>query len=263
MQYISEKNQAKWGDTDLFEKLSKQEGDVFRSVKNRRTIRFEEGENSYFCKYHRGVGWWEIIKNLLSLRLPIVGARNEWLAIIRLEELGVDTMTIAAYGERGKNPAKRESFIVTDELTDTVSLEDVCADWNINRPLFTEKQLLLQQIAQIGRTLHMNGVCHRDFYLCHFLLHKGSVGNENRIRLSLIDLHRALIKNALPRRWIIKDLAGLYFSAMDCGLTRRDLLRFIRLYSAKPLREALVADGKLWRDVQKRALATYARLGDK
>ena len=28
----------------------------------------------------------------------------------------------------------------------------------------------------------------------------------------------------------IKDIAGLYFSAMDAGLSKRDILRFIRSY---------------------------------
>ena len=43
----------------------------------------------------------------------------------------------------------------------------------------------------------------------------------------------------MPRRWRDKDLAALYFSALDIGLTRRDLLRFLGAYFACPLRQIL------------------------
>jgi len=51
----------------------------------------------------------------------------------------------------------------------------------------------------------------------------------------------------------------LYFSAMDCGLTARDRLRFIRLYSGTDLRTALTRDGPFWRRVELRARRLYAR----
>lgn len=51
----------------------------------RRTLRIEvAGQGYLFVKIHRGVGWKEILKNLLSLRLPVLGAGNEWRAIARL-----------------------------------------------------------------------------------------------------------------------------------------------------------------------------------
>jgi len=56
-------------------------------------------------------------------------------------------------------------------------------------------------------------------------------------------------------------LAGLYFSAMNCGLQRRDLLRFIRHYSEGGLRQALGEDARLWRQVERRARQLY-RKGD-
>ena len=57
-----------------------------------------------------------------------------------------------------------------------------------------------------------------------------------RLRLSLIDLHRAQTRARTPRRWRDKDLAALYFSALDIGLSRRDRLRFLRGYFRRPLR---------------------------
>lgn len=54
----------------------------------------------------------------------------------------------------------------------------------------------------------------------------------------MIDQHCAQTRDATPKRWRNKDLAALYFSALDIGLTRRDKLR-LRTYFRRPLREIL------------------------
>jgi heptose I phosphotransferase len=66
----------------------------------------------------------------------------------------------------------------------------------------------------------------------------------DRLRLSLIDLHRAQVRDT-PRRWRDKDLAALYFSVLDIGLTRHDLLRFLAAYFARPLRRVLREEAPL------------------
>ena len=53
------------------------------------------------------------------------------------------------------------------------------------------------------------------------------------------DLHRAQVREKLPRRWRDKDLASLYFSALNIGLTRRDTLYFLRVYFGRSLRDIL------------------------
>ena len=75
----------------------------------------------------------------------------------------------------------------------------------------------------------------------------------------VIYLHRALVKQRLAVRWVIKDLAGLWFSAMDAGLTQRDLLRFMRAYRGEKLRTILAGELSFWRAVQQRALRLYRR----
>lgn len=87
--------------------------------------------------------------------------------------------------------------------------------------------------------MHRAGVNHRDCYICHFLLHTDKPVSADDFRLSVIDLHRAQTRDATPKRWRNKDLAALYFSALDIGLTRRDKLRFLRTYFRRPLREIL------------------------
>lgn len=250
-----------WQDKDPFAELAALDGKVFRQLAGRKTFQFEAAGSSYFAKLHFGVGWREIFKNLVLLRLPIVSARNEWLALQRLQELGVATMTAVAYGEQGFNPAARQSFLVTEALEDTISLEDFCLHWQQQAPDPVLKRHLIEKLAQISRTMLGNGVCHRDYYLCHFLLHLEKGRPRADLRLSLIDLHRALIRSNLGKRWIVKDLAGLYYSAMHIGLTRRDLLRFIRSYELRDLRSALTQNSPFWNAVNKRAVAMFAKRG--
>ncbi len=247
---------------DAFERILVLEGEVFRELAGRRTLRFFSGEKSYFAKIHFGVGWKEIFKNLIHLRLPVLGADNEWKAIRRFEELGVGTMALAAYGRRGWNPARQESFVITDELIDTISLEDLCRDWPVQPPRPSVKRALLYEVAAIARALHNNGVNHRDFYLCHFLLDRSWLDTARgceRPSLHVIDLHRVQLRRHTPSRWVVKDLAGLFFSSMDVGLTLRDYYRFMKCYRTRPLRQILVQERSFWKRVTHRAVRLYQR----
>lgn len=197
--------------------------DVFRNKEGRKTLRFTRNGRPYFLKLHLGVGWGEIFKNLLQLRLPILGAKNEYLAVEALTALGVDTLSLAGYTSFGVNPAARQSLIITDDLVGTVSLEDYCMDWATQPPPPQTRMRLILKVADSARRMHGAGINHRDFYLCHFHLDESTL-NKPPIKCHLIDLHRAQQREQVPRRWQVKDLAGLYFSAMDCGLSQRDLL---------------------------------------
>ena len=139
-----------WAGQDPFVAVEALQGQVYRELEARRTLRTEVGGHGFFVKIHRGVGWGEIVKNLLSLRLPVLGASNEWRAIKRLETLGVATMRAVAYGVRGGNPAMQHSFIITEELAPTVSLEDFCRDWPSQPPAPGLKRALIDRVASMA-----------------------------------------------------------------------------------------------------------------
>ncbi len=231
---------------------------VYREKEGRKTLCLQLHGSSFFLKAHRGVGWLEIAKNLLQLRLPVLGAASEYRAVRLLETIGVDTLAVAAYASRGSNPATIHSMLLTDDLAGTISLEDYCADWRTNPPPFAVRMRLTLALADIARRMHAAGINHRDFYLCHFHLDEQSL-QHGTPRCHVIDLHRAQVRRKTPRRWRVKDLAGLYFSAMDCGLSRRDLLRFMRHYEPGGLRVALGKRAGLWRQVARRARASYIK----
>jgi heptose I phosphotransferase len=236
---------------DVFAQLMQLSGECFRKQPGRMTQRVELANRSYFIKQHFGIGWREIFKNLAQLRLPVLGASNEKRAIDKLAALGIAVPQIYGYGKRGCNPAAQQSFILLEALTPTISLEELVLQWRTTPPTPAFKRQLIAEVARMARIMHDNGVNHRDFYICHFLLHKD--GNK----LSLIDLHRALVWRQLPERWRIKDLAGLYFSSLDAGLTKRDRLRFIKQYRNKPLRDILASENKRWQKVKLRGEKLY------
>jgi len=274
----------------------------------RRTVSFSHNGERYYLKIHDGVGWKEIGKNLTSLRLPVLGAENEWKGVHHLrrqtllQNLGLNTLNIAGYGTRERrfwkilnNPAKRQSLIVTDEIPEAISLEDLFKDklfWgrNANKiPIkICFKRWLIEQLAQTARVLHNSGANHRDFYLSHFLLQRTKESHEptrENSSLFLIDLHRMQIhkptKSAwfkaisrgilklqrpqppqivTPSRWRMRDVSGLHYSSMDLGLTKRDLIRFISTYeniSNRQVLEALQDNNRFWRKVQSRAQNLY------
>ena len=165
-------------------------------------------------------------------------------------------MTLAGYGERGLNPARRESFVITDELTETMSLEHIGLQWQQCKPTFRTKQTLIRRLAEMSRKMHQAGINHRDYYLCHVLLNEG-FAETNQITedtaLFLIDLHRTQIRQRVPERWLVKDLGSLYFSAHEVQLSQRDKYRFIKNYSGLSLHQALTKQASFWQKVEARA----------
>ena len=244
-QYIGQELSDWFSPVQLFQQVDQLEGEVFRQVARRRTIKVSLGAENYFAKIHHGVGWGEIFKSLLQGRMPVLGARNEWLAIKALRAAGVPTMEGVLYCESGGNPALKKSAILTRSLENRITLED----YETENPMI--KRHIIELVATMAKSMHGAGVNHRDYYLCHFLLDQRS----EEPQLNLIDLHRAQLRAKVPRRWLVKDLGGLLFSALGKGMTKRDLLRFVRVYSGDLT--TLRINRALWRGVIGRARKLY------
>jgi heptose I phosphotransferase len=256
---LAEPFKTLWAGLDAFAEVEKLHGQVFRELAARRTLRTEVEGRPYFVKIHRGIGWGEIFKNLITAKLPVLGAGLEWAAIHRLQDLGVPTMTGVAFGEKGSNPADQHSFIITEELAPTISLEDLAVNWVAEPPSPALRHALTAELARMVGDMHRGGVNHRDCYLCHFLLDTSQPIDARNIKLSVIDLHRAQLRAHLPLRWRDKDLSALYYSALDIGLTRRDKLRFLKGYFRQPLRQILAEQSASLDLMQRKADKLYAR----
>lgn len=203
---------------------------VVRNVSGHVTARFtlatSRGPAEFFIKTHRFPPIKEFIKPLTQLRRPVVGARHEWDAMLRLHELGIPSMTPVAMGQRGFS-----SFVISEAVENCDNLaERLQQAPATERSLLQVKRRMINTVARIASHMHREGIHHQDLYLCHFLVPRNSDGLDIR----LIDLGRVQMRRRLARRWIIKDLGQLCYSARQ--LTRSDHLRFMRAYLGRSVR---------------------------
>ncbi len=245
---------------DLFEYLMHIDGQVFRAVATRQTVKVKFGQRYYFIKRHNGVGWLEILKNWMTFKRPVVSARNEVEAIQALTDLNIPTTPYVAHGVQGCLPASLRSFVMTEDLGDIVTLEDLALIWQTQAPRLQYKRTLIRRVAEVAGRLHAHGIYHRDFYICHFCF-KREEGGQLPPPLYVLDLHRVEIHQPPSARMQIKDLAALYFSAMDVGLNRGDWLTFLRYYYAAwpALNWRVQIRGAIWQQVSARAARLYAK----
>lgn len=191
-------------------------------LRQRVTTRFDlkhpNGETQgFYIKRHIRSPIKEYVKPLVRLRRPILGAKNEWEAILRFHEVGIPTMTPVAYGKSGPT-----SFLVTAAIDGCIKLSDWVdrqfpvdqsggfEDWrDVPEHFITESHHLVNRVAGIARTMHQAGLHHQDFYLTHLLVPQ----TDSQSEIYVIDLGRVRQHDRLRSHWIIKDLAQLHYSA--------------------------------------------------
>jgi UDP-glucose:(heptosyl)LPS alpha-1,3-glucosyltransferase len=205
----------------MFQDFMQLNGLVVRQAANRKTMRLIISGQSYFIKQHLGIGWGEIFKNLLTGKKPIIGALTEANAIQAMMKLGIKTTPLAAYGATNSLPSSQQSFLLTEDLGDILSVEDVCKSWALSPPSDELRQNILVAIAKLASKFHGAGFCHRDFYICHLAFPREQELNSNT-DFYLLDLHRVVRLKDAKDKAIAKDIAALIFSCMDFGFTSRD-----------------------------------------
>lgn len=256
--FLDEPFKTLWKGKDPFREAFGVTGDDFREVKSRRTTRFELEGKGYFIKRHFGIGVKEYLKDIFQLKKPVTGAGQEFDALNLLREKGIPTMTVAAFGSRKTGSVREKSFLITQELVCVTSLEDFCLarGKNLELPL---RRNLIRSLAESAGKMHRAGVNHRDCYICHFLLDRKKL-EEGKYILYVIDLHRAQIRKKVPERYLVKDLAGLCFSALSCtSLTRHDVYCFLEAYFLLPLPVIFTRYGGLLKKVHRTAELLYEK----
>jgi heptose I phosphotransferase len=209
-------------------------GTIARQVGPRVTARLDlvdphSGKSrGFFIKKHGSYSLWEWMKPLFRLTRPILGARNEWEAMLSFHRLGIPTMVPVALGE-----SQSGSFVLTEALESRQRV-DHWLEQNAMTGGKTaiERRKLIAAIAQMARTLHRSGLHHQDFYLCHFLMAADGPVDDLRI----IDLGRVDRHGPWGTRWVVKDLAQLHYSAGR--LSKSDRLRFLQQYLGRRLNRA-------------------------
>jgi len=203
-------------------------GTMMRSVPGRSTVRIElklpsGGTQVTFLKRYEPAYLTPTRRLLRLLHWP--GAKdealNEWEAIHALRAAGFSTAEPIAVGQNQSFGVVLRSFLLTAEIAGGIAAHDYARSLEA-RP----RRELALQVAELTRRFHGAGFVHKDCYLSHlFVVERGS-GRE----LFFIDLQRVARPRGFRRRWVIKDLAQLAYSAQLSGATSRDLLAFTRAY---------------------------------
>jgi len=186
-----------------------------------------------------------------------VEARN----VADLTARGVPVMELLAYGQKLRRDGLQESFVLTHELEGYAELQQFVRKRFARldaQPAHRDRELmrLLRQTADVARRLHEAGYNHRDLYCCHFFVREPAAG---RFEIKLIDLQRVQHRRWFRRRWVVKDLAQLAWSAPSERIKCTHRLAFIRQYlGVKKLRPR---DKRLIRAVLAKQQIMQRRLG--
>lgn len=236
-----------------------QGGQVAKNLLSQRvTTRFEltsprGGVQAVYIKRHGPSPLKEYLKPLIRLRRPILGAANEWNAILRFHQVGIPTMTPVALGQSGQC-----SFLVTAAIENCIKLsewvERQFPENPAKRPqgkdvpphVLAQSHALANRVAEIARTLHQSGMHHQDFYLTHLLVPRADIQGP----MYLIDLGRVRQHRRLRSHWIIKDLAQLHYSSRR--LPGDTWQRFLHCYFQRSLN---ASDDALIRRITKKSEA--------
>jgi heptose I phosphotransferase len=223
----------------------------------------EDGIRGLYLKKHhvRSIG--SRLRALLGIRPAVTPARIEAANTVALSTEGIAVMRMIAYGERLRADGMEESFVITEELENYSEMHHYLRRKYGLSPLVRcsdrdhDLKQLVSHIAKIAHRFHEAGYNHRDFYCCHFLV-KDVAPNSREIRL--IDLQRVQRRRWFRRRWIVKDLAQLAWSAPSCCIKSTHKMAFIREYlGVKKLRPA---DKRLIRSVLAKQRRMERRLGN-
>jgi len=153
-------------------------------------------------------------------------AYDEFENILAFLRAGIPTMMPIAAGKRKCGLWGTRSFLMTEAIEGCMTLEQF-AETVWGKTGFQDKKRLILNVARLTRKMHDCGFNHRDYYLCHLLI---GVAERNRDELFVMDLHRVDIREKVPERWIIKDLAALYYSCLPYDISRTNKLRFFKDY---------------------------------
>lgn len=228
-------------DFDAIMKFDKGEV-VKQKSKYRSTIHFyltdKERKVSVYLKRYRFSLLSQFVKNCLFF-FRTYSAIHEWRNILKFNESNLPTMTPIAVGMRRRISLWNESFLLTQGIPHAKILEQQLEDYfypPLDRIRLQQKRLLITKLAALTKRMHGEGFKHQDFYLCHILLNF-SVPDDPLLYIA--DLHRVRRKKKNKRRWQIKDLAALNYSAPQKLISRTDRLRFMKHYDPVLAKDSL------------------------
>jgi len=167
------------------------------------------------------------LRNWLSARRRISCGLFDFEPTIKLTAAGINTPKIISYGERRGIFFEKRSFIITEKIPDAESLEWRLPDCFNTPPTVESLKLRRNFIAQLAafvKKFHETKYRHRDLYFSHIFY-------DDNGRFYLIDLARTFRPGLFAKRFRIKDIAQVYYSAQGRYFSKTDRLRFYLGYT--------------------------------
>jgi len=240
-------------------------GELFKKNRYRSVVRFflqgKEGKSHIFHLKRHHPPFLTRLKTILTGFRISEGAENEWNTMIRLEEIGIRTMTPVVFGAIRKYGLPYRSLTLTEHLYGAERLEEFLplqfSGKRLDPDKIRYKRKIIRELARWARRFHGSGFHHQDFYLGHIFI-KPSEGED--FTLHLIDLQRVKEHRKVRTSRVVKDLSQINFSATQLScLSRTDRLRFLMAYLDKERLNG--AEKKLIRKVENktRRIALHTR----
>jgi len=189
--------------------------------------------NGVYLKKHHVRTWRSRITALLGLGPGETPGRVEARNVGSLSADGIEVMRLVAYGEKLHLNGLIESFVLTEELQGYTQLDTFLVDrFKPCDPQKTTKRdpdlnHLICKVADVAKRFHEAGYNHRDLYCCHFFIKEPRPG---QFEIRMIDLQRVQNRRCFRRRWLVKDLAQLAWSARSDRIKCTHRMMFIHRY---------------------------------
>lgn len=218
--------------------MAARSGRLLRTLSDRENWRLEfdrggTGRQVMYLKKHRIRSWIHWLRARLGVGPGVTPGRVEAHNVERLERSGIAAMRLVAYGEGLRADGVAESFVLTEELAGYLPLDDFLrrrfepVNEGTAAPRDPHLDRLIADVADVASRFHREGFNHRDLYCCHFFIREASRG---RFLVNVIDLQRVERRRWLRRRWVVKDLAQLAYSAPRERISRTRRLAFMKHY---------------------------------
>ncbi len=226
---------ASAGLSSVSEVMENRDGHLLRSLPDRENwrLQFHDSHRPAYLKKHHTRTWRNWLRARFRMGPGATPGRVEADNVARLHRCGIDVMRLIAHGDRLHRDGLLESFVMTEELSGFTQLDHFLRErfqrhgQRPGRRRDPELLRLIHDVARVASKFHRLGFNHRDLYCCHFFIREMERG---RFQVHLIDLQRVEQRRHFRRRWLVKDLAQLAYSAPTDRISCTQKMAFIKRY---------------------------------
>ena len=191
-------------------------------------------DGCFFMKRYTNPPISKQVKNWLSHGKHASMAHFDHSAADELSKAGINTPKTIAFGEQWNGFFEKKSFCITEQIPNAEALERQLPDCfkndspdkstpesSIRSEKLNKRRQFICDLAEFVRKFHDTGFRHRDLYLSHIFY-------DDRRMFHLIDLARCFKPAILSKRYRVKDIAQLFYSAPGSIFTHADRMRFYK-----------------------------------